>query len=192
MTSAMMRNLVLLTAVAVACVQAPLQRGSVEHAPGSGQRSASVYADGANAAAAATIRPADFFARIGFLASDALGGRDTPSPGLEAAAAYIASEFHRFGLRPAGDAGSFLQRYPYTTRTVRIEALRFDVSFGNTRRSYAPGTDFSAQPGLRGNFTGALVFTGHEVVRSSALRGRAVLIAPAAAVTSADVARART
>src|SRR5687767_8739667 len=191
MTSAMMRNLVLLTAVAVACVQAPLQRGSVEHAPGSGQRSASVYADGANAAAAASIRPADFFARIGFLASDALGGRDTPSPGLEAAAAYIASEFHRFSLRPAGDAGSFLQRYPYTTRAVDVGALRFDVSAGDTRRSYAPRSDFYAQPGLRGTFTGGIVVAGPAVTRSELLRGRAALIAPPAALTPGDVTRNR-
>jgi hypothetical protein len=66
--------------------------------------------------AAATITPGDFRARIGFLASDALRGRDTPSPGLEVAAQYIASEFMRLGLEPAGDDGGFLQRYPYVPR----------------------------------------------------------------------------
>ena len=65
--------------------------------------------------AAATITALDLRARIGFLASDALRGRDTPSPGLEAAAAYIASEFATMGLQPAGDSGSFVQRYPYIT-----------------------------------------------------------------------------
>ena len=63
----------------------------------------------------ATITSIDFRARIGFLADDALRGRDTPSPGLEVAAAYIASEFRSFGLAPAGDSGSYLQRWPYTT-----------------------------------------------------------------------------
>src|SRR5690606_36759886 len=51
-------------------------------------------------------------ARIAFLASDALRGRSTPSPGLEAAAAYVASEHQRLGLEPAGDEGSLIQRYP--------------------------------------------------------------------------------
>ncbi|MGH7474748.1 MAG: M28 family metallopeptidase [Longimicrobiales bacterium] len=63
--------------------------------------------------AAATITPVDMYARIAFLASDALAGRDTPSPGLEAAAAYLASEFRALGLEPAGDSGTFIQRYPY-------------------------------------------------------------------------------
>jgi hypothetical protein len=63
--------------------------------------------------AIATITPVDFRARIGFLADDALRGRDTPSPGLEVAAAYIASEFRSFGLKPAGDSGSYLQRWPF-------------------------------------------------------------------------------
>jgi hypothetical protein len=65
--------------------------------------------------AAATITAGDLGARIGFLASDALRGRDTPSAGLEAAAAYIASEFATMRLQPAGDSGSYLQRYPFVT-----------------------------------------------------------------------------
>jgi len=38
-----------------------------------------------------------------FLSSDLLEGRDTPSRGLDLAAAYIASQFRRAGLKPAGD-----------------------------------------------------------------------------------------
>ena len=53
---------------------------------------------------AASITPTDVQKRIQFLASDELKGRDTPSPGLEKAAEYIAREFASFGLKPAGDA----------------------------------------------------------------------------------------
>lgn len=63
--------------------------------------------------AASTITAGDMYARIAFLADDALRGRNTPSPGLEVAAAYLASEFRRQGLQPLGDDGSFLQRYPF-------------------------------------------------------------------------------
>lgn len=63
--------------------------------------------------AAATITARDVSARENFLASDALKGRDMPSDGLEAAASYVASEFHKLGLEPAGDDGSYIQRYPY-------------------------------------------------------------------------------
>lgn len=62
--------------------------------------------------AAGTITAADMRARIAVLAHDSLRGRSTPSPGLEAAAAYLAREFERLGLEPRGDQGSYLQRYP--------------------------------------------------------------------------------
>jgi len=44
---------------------------------------------------------------VSFLASDALEGRDTPSKGLEVAAEYIASQFRRYGIEPAGNEGYF-------------------------------------------------------------------------------------
>ena len=61
---------------------------------------------------------------VSYLASDALEGRRTGSPGANDAAHYIAGEFSRLGLRPAtqtarapktrGEALSrFLQRFPY-------------------------------------------------------------------------------
>ncbi len=41
---------------------------------------------------------------LSFIASDLLEGRNTPSPGLEIAAEYIAAQFRRAGLEPGGDA----------------------------------------------------------------------------------------
>ncbi len=40
---------------------------------------------------------------LSFIASDLLEGRDTPSRGLEIAAEYIAAQFRRAGIEPAGD-----------------------------------------------------------------------------------------
>src|ERR1700742_3710042 len=52
---------------------------------------------------------------LSFLASDLLEGRATPSLGLDLAAEYIAAQFRRAGLEPAGD-----DRYFQTaTLTVR-------------------------------------------------------------------------
>ena len=59
-----------------------------------------------------SITPADVKRRIEIIADDSMGGRDTPSRGLDATARYIASEFRRFGLAPGGDSGTFIQRYP--------------------------------------------------------------------------------
>src|SRR5436190_20032825 len=44
---------------------------------------------------------------LSFIASDALEGRNTPSKGLDIAAEYIAAQFRRAGLEPAGDDGYF-------------------------------------------------------------------------------------
>jgi len=46
-------------------------------------------------------------ADVAFLSSDALEGRATPSRGLDIAAEYIAAQFRRAGLEPAGDDGYF-------------------------------------------------------------------------------------
>jgi len=67
------------------------------------------------AAAVASINPDDYLRKLGVIAHDSMGGRDTPSPGLEMTAAWIASEFERMGLVPAGDDGSYVQRYDIGT-----------------------------------------------------------------------------
>ena len=71
--------------------------------------------------AAASITPADYLRKIGVIAHDSMGGRDTPSPGLEMTAAWIAGEFERLGLTPGGDDDSYLQRY--TIQTVRPDIV---------------------------------------------------------------------
>jgi hypothetical protein len=49
---------------------------------------------------------------IGFLSSEALGGRGLGTRGLERAAEFIAAKFQEAGLRPAGDSeGSFFQTW---------------------------------------------------------------------------------
>jgi hypothetical protein len=61
--------------------------------------------------AAASITEADVMRRINVIAHDSMMGRDTPSPGLEMTARYVADEFKRFGLKPGGENGTFFQRY---------------------------------------------------------------------------------
>ncbi len=71
--------------------------------------------------AAASITEKDVRKRINLIADDSMMGRDTPSPGLETAAAYVASQFKSFGLRPGGDSGSYMQRYPLVLRQLQAE-----------------------------------------------------------------------
>jgi len=53
------------------------------------------------------IRPDSLRGDLSFIASDSLEGRQTPSRGLDIAAEYIAAQFRRAGLEPAGDDGYF-------------------------------------------------------------------------------------
>ncbi len=64
-----------------------------------------------------------------FLASDQLMGRNTPSPGLDLAALYIASQFKRAGLEPVGDDGYFQTSVWIVNTTERTRTL----SSGETR-----------------------------------------------------------
>ncbi|MBI1723308.1 MAG: M28 family peptidase [Gemmatimonadetes bacterium] len=76
-------------------------------------------------AAPPAIRAADLRARLFTLAHDSMGGRDTGSPGNANATEWIASEFERFGLEPAGDGGTYFQTLPFVRvapdPTSRIE-----------------------------------------------------------------------
>jgi Zn-dependent M28 family amino/carboxypeptidase len=60
---------------------------------------------------------ADLRAHVSFLASDLLQGRDTPSPGLDAAAAYLATQFERVGLEP--HQGAYHLPATYREKEVR-------------------------------------------------------------------------
>jgi hypothetical protein len=74
-------------------------------------------------------------ASVSFLASDALQGRATPSPGQEIAAEYIASQFRRAGLEAAGGDGYF-QSAPYESFTANREGLELTLEIdGNALRA---------------------------------------------------------
>jgi hypothetical protein len=77
--------------------------------------------------AAASITPADIRQRIGVIADDSMMGRDTPSPGLEKTAQYVADQFKRFGLKPGGENGTWFQRYTISHR--RIDPAGSHVGF---------------------------------------------------------------
>jgi Peptidase family M28 len=63
-------------------------------------------------------------ADVSFLASDALEGRGTPSRGLDLAAEYIAAQYRRGGLEPAGDDGYF-QSANFATVAPNAAGLEF-------------------------------------------------------------------
>jgi Zn-dependent M28 family amino/carboxypeptidase len=56
-------------------------------------------------------------AHLEFLADDALEGRKPGTRGGVTAAKYIAAQFERLGLEPAGDSGTYFQKVPIITLT---------------------------------------------------------------------------
>src|SRR5215831_18248766 len=65
-------------------------------------------------------------AHLKFLASDLLEGRGTGQRGGEIAAAYIATEFALYGLKPAGDDGAFFQNVPMVgVKTLPDTTMKF-------------------------------------------------------------------
>ncbi|MFN8654443.1 MAG: M20/M25/M40 family metallo-hydrolase [Gemmatimonadales bacterium] len=77
--------------------------------------------------AAATITPADIKQRIFTIADDSMQGRDTPSPGLDKTAQYVADQFKKFGLKPGGENGTWFQRYTISRR--RLDVANSHVGF---------------------------------------------------------------
>jgi hypothetical protein len=77
-------------------------------------------------------------ADVAYLASDALLGRDTPSPGLDSATAYVVRRLTALGLEPSGDSGSFLQRY--AVREIALDTAASYVEAGGQR--FRMGADF--------------------------------------------------
>ena len=67
---------------------------------------------------------------VSFLASDLLEGRDTPSPGLEIAAEYIAAHFRGLGLEPL-PGGSYFQLAPYTVTRQPVQGFRLELKSGD-------------------------------------------------------------
>jgi Zn-dependent M28 family amino/carboxypeptidase len=59
-----------------------------------------------------SINPERIRAHTKFLSHDLLEGRGTGQRGGDLAAEYIATQFAAYGLKPAGDKGTYLQRVP--------------------------------------------------------------------------------
>jgi hypothetical protein len=78
---------------------------------------------------ASRLTPNTLKADVSFLASDALQGRGTPSPGLDIAAEFIAAQFRRAGLEPAGD-DAYFQTARFVQVAPNLEGLEFTLTAG--------------------------------------------------------------
>ncbi|HTS34860.1 MAG TPA: M28 family peptidase [Candidatus Solibacter sp.] len=68
-----------------------------------------------------TITPDHIRWHVRFLSHDLLEGRGTGQRGGDLAAEYIATQFAEYGLKPAGDHGTYMQKVPFVGITTSPE-----------------------------------------------------------------------
>ena len=95
---------------------------------------------------------------IGWLASDEMRGRDTPSPELELAAEYLVDELAVLGLEPAGDEGSFIQRWTFESAPLDRQESHAYVQINGDRRDWRYEHEYFALPGPPGPAEGTPVY----------------------------------
>ncbi len=144
---------------------------------------AGLEAQSPGATAAARVSPRALHAYIRLLSDDALEGRGTGTRGGLVAAEFIAAQFRRMGLAPAGDSGTYFQavpllsRKPAPTMSVGGAALQYPADY-----VVAPLADDTL---IR--VAGEVVFAGYGIVspmrgwddyKNADVHGKVVLVLP--------------
>lgn len=88
-----------------------------------------------------------------FVASDAMGGRDTPSAGLDVTAEFLKMNLERWGFKGAGDNGGFFQKMALTRESLDPAKTTLEIN----GQSYVFGDDFYRVSGT-GTASGQVVF----------------------------------
>jgi microsomal dipeptidase-like Zn-dependent dipeptidase len=76
-----------------------------------------------------------------YLASDALQGRDTGTPGFEKAVQWVVEKFKSWGLEPAGNNGTYIQEFPFDYYKDEFEYPELII---NDRKFYPRDREFDA------------------------------------------------
>lgn len=115
-----------------------------------------------------SIQAEDMKAILTFLASDELEGRETGERGQEVAAAYLASQYRKYGLQPTPGLGDFSQAFQVVrTRFGKENYLSVHSERGQAafRRTFEIGKDFLpfSRPRQSLQITAPVVFAGYGI-----------------------------
>ena len=97
------------------------------------------------------------------IASDEYAGRDTPSPGQDKAAQFIADRLKKLKVKPAGDKGSYFQHIALTKTEVDREHSTAQLG----EHSFRIGTDFLPVGRASGETEAPVVYAGYGWVVKS-------------------------
>src|ERR1043165_4730111 len=105
-----------------------------------------------------------WWSHIQFLADDKLEGRNTGSEGFRQAVAYVAGQFDKIGLKPAGTSG-YLQPVKFETRQLEPDST-LALVHGGQSEPLAPGQEatLSSRGELDGSLEAPMVFVGYGMV----------------------------
>ncbi len=113
---------------------------------------------------------------LSFLASDLLEGRATPSRGLDLAAEYIAAQFRRAGLEPAGDDGYF-QTATVTVREPNRDGFAMSVTAGGRTIRVAANEVYVAPAApVQLDDAELVIADGSQPLTSDEINGKNVLV----------------
>lgn len=113
----------------------------------------------------AEITAAELRHHLSFIASDDLEGRRAGSPGADAAAEYIAREFERLDLVPAGDSTSYLQKFEFTSGVTLGSNNVAEVTITDARWTLVPGADYIPLGfSSSGSYRGEVVVAGYGII----------------------------
>ena len=125
-----------------------LQVAVLGAAQGTNKRAQSSWASarlpGTAIAAMQKIEPERIRAHVRFLAHDLLEGRGTGQRGGDIAAEYIGTQFALYGLKPAGDHGTYMQKVPLVGVTPQPETTFSLVPAKGAAMNLNPLTDYVA------------------------------------------------
>ena len=163
---------------------------------------ATIPAQAASRGGAQAIDVRDLREWLTYIASDDLQGRAVFSAGLGLAASYIEQHLREWGVKPAGDGGSYLQ----TVRVVGVKATSHSsvtVEVGGEKRTFADGDGIRFPKNLgakqqrtlnRVEFVGYgldVPAVSHEDYRGKDVSGAAVIWLGAAGPAALDQSRMR-
>src|SRR5690348_14235584 len=123
------------------------------------------------------ITPADLERRLFIIAHDSMMGRETGSEGAFKTTAYIAAEFQRLGLKPAGDNGTYFQVVPFwrlaADSTSRLAVAGSPLVF---RRDFLPSSPVTTRTlDVDAVFAGA-VNDGERMISAEQARGKFIIV----------------
>ena len=139
-------------------------------------------------AEAATVSGQSIKAHTAFLSDDLLEGREAGTRGYDIAAAYVATQFTLYGLKPAGANTDFYQKVPLRRRSLQPDGVRFEMRTTDGTKLYQNGLDIAVDASpyiLEEDMEAELVFAGwgigapglrHDDYAGLNVKGKAVVI----------------